>query len=534
MRSGKARARVIIKPVLLAVMALTIPSVSLAHGFAQRYDLPVPLALYLTGAAVAVALSFVVIALFLRRSHTASEYWRFNLFRTSPGRLLGHPALTGLLRFITVMALLLTVVAGLIGNTNPFENFAPTTVWVIWWVGLAYISGLAGDLWALINPWNTVYRSCEWFARKVRPGKPTCLGIRYPKSLGEWPAVVLFLGFVWAELVWPSSDSPRSLGWAVCLYSLVTWTGMFLFGRHAWLRHGEAFSLVFGFLARFAPTEYRTGSSTLCTACADADGTGTHSPRANCLECFESARPEDREFNLRPWAIGLVPENPISQSQMALVLIILSSVTFDGLLATPLWGSVAEWMLYSDVLRPLILALQDPTGNAIAAISTIALVGFLACFQFLYALFSALMRWLTPSAFRSRASVGDMARLFVLSLIPIALAYHLSHYLSFLMIVGQYMIPLLSDPLGIGWDLFGTSFYVVNIAVINARFIWITSVVAIVTGHIIAVYLSHVMALRLFGNNRAALFSQIPMLFLMVGYTILSLWIMAQPVIEIG
>jgi hypothetical protein len=127
-----------------------------------------------------------------------------------------------------------------------------------------------------------------------------------------------------------------------------------------------------------------------------------------------------------------------------------------------------------------------------------------------------------------------MARLFVLSLIPIALAYHLSHYLSFLMIVGQYMIPLLSDPLGIGWDLFGTSFYVVNIAVINARFIWITSVVAIVTGHIIAVYLSHVMALRLFGNNRAALFSQIPMLFLMVGYTILSLWIMAQPVIEIG
>ncbi|MCZ6825907.1 MAG: hypothetical protein O7D88_00185, partial [Gammaproteobacteria bacterium] len=97
-----------------------------------------------------------------------------------------------------------------------------------------------------------------------------------------------------------------------------------------------------------------------------------------------------------------------------------------------------------------------------------------------------------------------------------------------------YMVPLISDPLGIGWDIFGTSLYVVNIAVVNARFIWITSVVAIVTGHIAAVYLSHVMALRVFQDRRAALRSQIPMLFLMVGYTMLSLWIMAQPVVEIG
>jgi hypothetical protein len=119
-----------------------------------------------------------------------------------------------------------------------------------------------------------------------------------------------------------------------------------------------------------------------------------------------------------------------------------------------------------------------------------------------------------------------------LSLVPIALAYHLAHYLSYLAIVGQYIIPIVSDPFGLGWNLFGTRLYVVDISVVNARMVWYTSVIAIVAGHIIAVWLAHVMALRTFASNRTALLSQIPMLLLMVGYTMLSLWILAQPVVE--
>jgi uncharacterized protein YneF (UPF0154 family) len=121
----------------------------------------------------------------------------------------------------------------------------------------------------------------------------------------------------------------------------------------------------------------------------------------------------------------------------------------------------------------------------------------------------------------------------VLSLIPISLAYHLAHYLSYLLIVGQYMIPLASDPFGFGWNLFGTSRYMVNIGIVNARFVWITSVIAIVVGHIIAVFLAHVTARRLLRDNRAVLRSQIPMLVLMVGYTMISLWILAQPLVEV-
>ena len=485
--------------IFLALIGCAVSASAAAHGFAQRYDLPVPLHLYVAGSAAAVAFSFVVVAYFVRGDRTVRRYPTFNLLGTTFGRVLASRPVCSLLRSFTVFMMVLVVVAGLIGVTDPFKNIAPTAVWVVWWVGLAYISGLFGDLWALINPWKTVYESFEWLVAKFLPGKRLGLNRDYPERFANWPAVVLFAWFIWAELVWISSDAPASISQIVITYSVITWIGMFVFGCRTWLRNGEVFMVVFGLLARFAPTEYIA---------------------------------ERHELNLRPWAVGLLPEKAMSTSLTVFVLLMLSSVTFDGLLATPLWGEVAQWMLVSDLVRPFILLLQDITGDAIAAISTIALIAFLILFQLMYLVFAGLMYIATPAGARADLTIGEVARLFVLSLVPIALAYHLAHYLSFLLIVGQYMIPLSSDPFGFGWDLFGTKIYFPDIAIVNAKFVWITSVIAVVIGHIIAVWLSHVVALRRLQESGAALRSQIPMLFLMVAYTMLSLWILAQPVVD--
>lgn len=513
---------------LTATLLLCAPVLALGHGFAQRYDLPVPLNLYLAGAGLTVALSFVVIGVFARQHHAVADYPRFDLLAT-PARMLAHPFLTGVLRGSALLFLVAVILAGFLGDQNPYRNLAPTSIWVIWWVGLAYVCGLAGNLWALVNPWNTAYRWAERLA-----GRPLSLGLRWPRSLGCWPAVALLLGFVWAELVWPESDRPARLACAALGYSLLTWVGMAVFGRHAWLRGGEAFSLVFGYLARFSCSEMRVLGVRRCQHCPSPACPPPLGDCVDCLECFERAPPGERQLNLRPWTVGLLTREPLSVSATVFVLLMLASVTFDGLLATPLWASTAEWMLYSEALRPALIALQDLAGNAIAALSTVALGAFLLSFVLLYALFSALVRACTPRTARASLGVRDVAGLFVLSLVPIALAYHLAHYLSFLLIVGQYMIPLASDPLGRGWNLFGTRLYMVDIGIVGARFVWITSVIAIVTGHIVAVWLGHVMALRAFGTRRAALLSQVPMLLLMVGYTVLSLWILAQPVVETG
>ncbi len=504
------------------------------HGFAQRYDLPVPLTLYITGAAMTVILSFVVISIFAGRHRPVGDYPRFNLLSTPPGRFLAHPFMIAVLRFLGLAAFLLVIATGLIGDPDPFKNIAPTAVWVIWWVGLAYVSALIGDLWALLNPWKTVYSLAEVLAAKFCPGLRVGLHIAYPKWLGDWPAVLLFLCFIWAELAWPASDVPTSLANAVIIYSLITWTGMFVFGPYTWLRHGEAFSLAFGLLARFSLSEVRINGLEQCAHCSDGNCSEGRAACRNCHECFENAGQDVREWNLRPWAVGLLADKPMSFSRTVFIVIMLASVTFDGLLATPLWADLSRWMILSEDLRPAVLALQGIAGNAVAAITLMSLLGFLLAFLALYLLFSAFMRWAAPQSERSMVSLPDLAGYFVLSLIPIALAYHLAHYLSYLLIAGQYIIPMSSDPFGFGWDIFGTRLYLVNIGIVDARFIWYVSVITIVIGHIIAVYLGHNMAERLFGSTRAARRSQIPMLFLMVGYTMISLWILAQPVIETG
>jgi hypothetical protein len=121
-----------------------------AHGFGQRYDLPLPLSLYLFGTAAAVVLSFVVVALFARHTPGARGYPRIDLG-------LVHPVLIGLLKLIVAGFFLLTVTAGFIGNQDPYRNIAPTLVWIIWWVGFVMVSAFLGDLWALVNPWRSLF-----------------------------------------------------------------------------------------------------------------------------------------------------------------------------------------------------------------------------------------------------------------------------------------------------------------------------------------------------------------------------------------
>jgi hypothetical protein len=377
-----------------------------------------------------------------------------------------------------VLGFLLVVVAGFVGAANPFRNITPIMVWVVAWVGLAYICALFGNLWAAVNPWNIVF---EWAERLA--GRALSLGVPYPRALGAWPAVVLFFVFAWGEINWSGSGIPSSLSTAIILYSLITWSGMALFGRDLWLECGEIFSIVFGLFARFAITE--TGQQRLW---------------------------------LRPPAVGLIARDAPSFSLIMFILLVLSSVTYDGFTETEAFQTLA---------LTLFQPLQVFGSLAVPLVGTIGLAGFALTFLLVYLMFAALI-W----AAGGRATpLSGVASAFVLSLVPIAIAYHLAHYLSLLVFEGQNMIALISDPFGFGWNLLGTADYRVDLTVMSAAFTWYFSVAAIVLGHIAAVYVAHAEAMRIFPDRRWAFLSQIPMLVLMVGYTMVSLWIIAQPIV---
>ena len=120
---------------------------------------------------------------------------------------------------------------------------------------------------------------------------------------------------------------------------------------------------------------------------------------------------------------------------------------------------------------------------------------------------------------------------------PIAIGYHLAHYLSYLLLHGQMIWPLLSDPLNLGWNLFGGREHQIDIAAVGMGFVWLFAVAAIVIGHVAAVALAHGEALRAQALKRGpphiAVMSQLPMLIFMVAYTMLSLWILSQPIVEV-
>jgi hypothetical protein len=448
-----------------------------AHALAQRYDLPLPLGYFLLAAGAAVAASFVILARFWPHDRGRVDHQR-----AMQGAIPKTVVACG--QAIGVGVLGLIVSAGLFGNQSTFKNIAPVAFWIVWWVGFSFICAFVGNVWRLINPWVALFDLAE---RLARPWA-TSLSLRlsYPRSLGAWPACALLLLFVWAELVVPGRDVPRNIAIAIALYSLLTWTGFVAFGRDAWLGGAEVFSVMFGLLGRFAPLQfvYKGGWY----------------------------------WSLHPFAAGLLTHTPLMPSMTAFTLLLLGTLTVDGFMETPLWAEAVEGLIG----RPA----QGVDAKAYMLLQSVLLVAGPLLLTGLYLTVVAMM------ARTAGMEMGALTGLFVLSLVPIAIAYHLAHYFSLLAIAGQFIIPLASDPFGYGWDLFGTTLYRIDIGLVDARFIWYLAVAAIVIGHIIAVWIGHVTAYGVFHEPRAARRSQYPMLALMIGYTMLSLWILAQPIVE--
>ncbi len=523
---------------IAALVFLASAAPAHAHAFAQRYDLPIPLWLYVTGAGATVAVSFVIVGIFVRKERKGDEVPRLELLDTPVGRVIAHRYVLFLLRLLSVGIFVVLILAGLFGiQDDPERNILPTAVWVIWWVGLAFFSALVGDLWSLLNPWRIV---AEWVAGATRRLRPAARhkSRELPPHASAWPAVFVFVVFAWAELVWPDRAVPASLAVAVILYSFATWVGMYFTGIEAWLRRGEAFSILYGLFARFARIELRVTTSSHCKSCDNAVCQGNQSSDCrDCATCFRRARPDERRIDLRPYGVGLLTMVVPSASAMAFVLLVLSTVSFDGFADTPAWRAIFDAAL----AVPFISALPNALGltNASGIITTVGILLtpliFFAVYMAICAVIAALTRGGGAGELAGapkRWSALTIGRVFIFTLVPIAIAYHLAHFLSLFLIFGQAIIPLASDPFGYGWNLFATADYQVDIAIVGARFAWIAAVIAIVVGHIVAVYLAHVMALRAFGDRAVALRSQYPMLVLMVGYTMISLWILAQPIVE--
>jgi hypothetical protein len=455
------------------------------HAFGTRYDLPISLALYLYAAAGVVVVSFVMVALFAgdRTGERAVHYPRWPAqFLVPIGRSRALRAITGT---IGVLALLTVIVTGLFGSQNAVSNPSQYLTWIYFWAGLVIVSGLVGNLWTLFNPWSALY-DLATLGRRRRPP------LRLPESVGVWPAAFVYLLFALLELASGVANRPAVIALLAILYTLVTLTGMALFGRDQWLQSCEGFTVLFSIVGRFGPVETER----------DEDGRVTG-------------------VWLRPWGTGLLQRQRAGWDWVLFVILMLSSLAFDGIIATPAWqsfdSSLSVW------LQPLGVLSQP-------VIRTVGMLLLVAAFLLIFTAFVRLMLFFGEGRGQEVATVTA----FALTLVPIALVYNAAHNYYYLTINAQAIIPLLADPLQRGWHLLPTTGYSPSFVLDAASTVWYVQVLLIVLGHVIAVYLAHLRAGERFRTAQRALLSQYPMLVLMVLYTMTSLWILAQPITQGG
>jgi hypothetical protein len=383
-------------------------------------------------------------------------------------RLLARLARWGF--FLAFVGVLYT---GLLGRQVRAENFATVFVWPIWLRGVGLIAIIAGSPWSVLSPWVTVYDALAWLE-----SHDIALFDGYPPWLNEWPALVGFVAGVGVvENLTVMPRSPRLTATVVAAYALVMVAGGICFGRE-WFRRADALAVLYRLFGRAAP--------------------------------IEVSRSADRGTRLRvrpPW-YGAT-DTVRSLAVVAFAVATVYTVSFDGFTSTPEYQTVIFQLRTLLGVGPVVSVMLYGVG----------LVVFFAAFAVVVAATDRLSDV-------NEMSWSATARALAPTVLPIAVAYELAHnYPYVLRNVGQ-----LAAVLG---DILHTSVSAVDpLWWLSLPMFWWSQVVLIVSGHIVAVVAAHEVTQRRYSTLGDARRAHIPLTALMIGYTVLSLWIVSRPVVS--
>jgi len=449
----------------------------LAHGIGVVRDLPIPAVYFYVGASLVLVVSFVLLFALWRRP-LLEERAKGQALPGWFGRLVLSGAVRIVLGLFSVLLFGLTLATALFGTTTSLLNFAPTFVYVIFWLGIPFLSVLFGNVWSVLSPWRAIADAIVWLLElRGREARPV---LEWSDRWGRYPAAAALFAFVALELAKVSPDYPRTLAIATALYSYWALAGMAVYGRDAWTRGGEGFAVMFELLSRIAPFAAREGRIVL------------------------------------RWPFTGLAGDERTRGALLFVAVMLGSTSFDGFSRTIRWQD-----LTSQVRAHLADSSHRTVDLAVMGVNLVGLGLFIAAILATYLMAVAaaeklggIRRSLTPD--------------FVLPLVPIAAAYMVAHYFTLAVIQGQFIVTLASDPFGRGWDLFGTADFAPNLALVSPQTVWYVQFGALVVGHVAGLAIAHDRAVVVFPDTRRSVEAQIPMLALMVLYTSAGLWLLSR------
>lgn len=369
---------------------------------------------------------------------------------------------------LVVLALFAWVGLAVVAGQDRLTNPAFGFVFVWVWVGLVPVSLLLGHVWRATNPLRTIHAAITALAR-VDPDSGL---LALPARLGVWPAAAGLFAFAWLELVQPDRTTLAVLRVWVLAWLLIMIIGAVVFGR-SWIAAADPFEAYASTVAQSSPWHRVAGSLRLVNPLA----------------------------GLTAWA----PPPGIA----AVVAVLLGSTAFDSFANTSWWISSVQDSEISPVL-------WETSGLVIM----VGIVFFTFC---------ASAAWMARFVPTSRARARDLPSIMAGSLVPIVIGYAVAHYFTLLVVEGQRTALALSDPLGVGWNVFGTAEYGVDARIFDhPTAVAVVQLLAIVVGHIVGIIVAHEKAVSLLPADRA-LAGQWPMLVVMVFYTCSGLLLLFSP-----
>ncbi|RMH59504.1 MAG: hypothetical protein D6679_01685 [Candidatus Hydrogenedentota bacterium] len=493
----------------------------------------IPFSWFLFGFVSILLLSFLFVE--FRGTGKASRM-RFLLFSPRKRAFLARsrslqPFFQGMMGLI----LLGIVYAGFFGSR--VLNIAPVLVWTIWWALLIFVIVLLGPLFCFACPWDGLANLVTRLGG-IRVLRPISMEWRFPKFLENlWPATILFVILTWLELGYGVTTNPAATAAMGLAMAIGAAAAALLWSGKRFCRHFCPVGRISGMYANFSPVEIRANKPAACRTCETEDclnGNENGYPCpvglslkflddstycTMCLECFKSCRRSNVAFRLRPFGSDLPLRRRVAWDEAGLCLALLGLTLFHGFTMTPVWENFTPggWSL--------LKAMAVRWGTSRTFNFSVAMAAALAVPVVAYFLAG------TAAAKAARVqNTGEVLRTFAPSLLPVALFYHLAHNLMHFAMEGSSLVPLLSDPLGRGANLFGTASYHYG-ALLSQPAVWMLQVALILTGHIFGIVVTHQTAESVIGTEeidarRRRFLLSLPFLLLMILISVTGLGLM--------
>src|SRR5512139_2274139 len=355
---------------------------------------------------------------------------------------------------VMLFGYIFAILAGLIGTPVGSHNFSIVFVWITWWAILILVAvPFFGRGWCAVCP---IPLPGEWLQRGAvlspPEKKPKWLNRRWPRAFRNiWLQNISFLLLALFSSVLLTTPYITSIVLAAMLFAAIGLS--MVFERRSFCRYLCPVGGFIGIYSQTAPIELRIKDKQVCASCVgkpcyDGSSAGYGCPWdvfpggltkntycGLCMECIRTCPHDNIAINARPFSADLAkPTTRIDEAFKAYIML-GAAMIYAGVLLGP-WGTLKDaaynvgtsaWMLYAILFLSFI-------------------------FIFLPGLFSiGILPVKSSIPFKQRFAALSTA------LIPLGLMFWVAFSLSFVLTNASYILAALSDPLGLGWNLFGTA-----------------------------------------------------------------------------